>query len=167
MTVRDAILRAVPVFVAHRGGDLYAIRDGLERAGIPAALAAEVIEFLPLAVARALLQGMGIRFADEYIRGTAQGQEIGRKPLMEEPVYREGLAMADEIVRMGQDTFMAVAGWSSEYQAVNKAMNAGSRPEDMSFNPPLMRANSEDARRFDDTSGGVQPRKPAWWKFWK
>ena len=102
MTVREAILRAVPVFASHAGGGPDALRDELNKVGIPIALAAEVVEFLPIAVARAMLDGMGVVFADHYVRQTAQGQIIGHKRLDEEPVYREGLSMADEISRMGE-----------------------------------------------------------------
>ena len=167
MTVRDAILRAVPVFVAQTQGDLYSIRTALEGAGIPPSLAAELIEFLPLAVARAMLNGMGIRFEDYYVRKTAQGRIIGEKKLVDEPVYREGLAMADEIGRMADGVFMAVAGWSSEYRAISRAMNAGSDPTELAFGPPTMHANNDDRRAFDDTSSGSQERAKPWWRFWK
>ena len=164
MTVREAILRAVPVFAAHPGGGPDELRAELTKAGLPAALAADVVEFLPIAVARALLHGMGIRFADVYVRQSAQGQVIGQKRLDDEPVYREGLAMADEIGRMGDDALTAVVNFSSEYQAINKALNSGSRPENMSCSPPVMLANNDDARAFGDTPGG-DTRKP-WWKLW-
>jgi hypothetical protein len=163
MNVRDAILRAVPVFAAHGGGP-DELRAELVRAGLSAGLAAEVVEFLPLAVARAVLNGMGVRFADHYVRQTAQGHVIGQKRLDEEPVYREGLAMADEIGRMGDAALTAVMSLSPEYQAISKALNSGSRPEDMTCAPPTMLANNEDRRAFDDTSGG--PAAKRWWKFW-
>ena len=164
MTVREAILRAVPVFAAHPGGGPDELRAELAGAGLPAALAAEVVEFLPIAVARALLNGMGVRFADHYVHQTAQGHLIGQKRLDEEPVYREGLAMADEIGRMGDDALTAVINFSSEYHAISKALNSGSQPENLSCAPPVMLANNDDRRAFDDTSGGTS-RKP-WWKLW-
>ena len=164
MTVREAILRAVPVFAAHAGGGPGELRDELTAAGLSAALAAEVVEFLPIAVARAMLNGMGVRFADHYVRQTAQGQVIGQKRLDDEPVYREGLAMADEIGRMGDAALTAVVNFSSEYQAISKALSGGKRPEDLTCAPPVMLANNDDARAFDDTSGGAA-RKP-WWKLW-
>jgi hypothetical protein len=79
MTVREAIQLAVPVFAANARGGLFAIRQGLEAAGVPPRLAAEVVEFLPLALARALLDGMGVHFEDHYVRQTARGRVIGRK----------------------------------------------------------------------------------------
>jgi hypothetical protein len=164
MTVREAILRAVPVFATHAGRGPDELRAELHRAGLTVALAAEVVEFLPLAVARAVLHGMEIRFADHYVRRTAQGQVIGEKRLDEEPVYREGLLMADEIGRMGESALMAIVNRSPEYHAISKALNAGTKPEELSCGPPTMLANNDDRRAFDDTSGGSQV-KP-WWKFW-
>src|SRR5579871_4685320 len=118
MTVRDAVRLAVPAFVAAGRHGPSAVRAALEEAGVPGALAAEIVEFLPLALARAMLHGLGIGFADHYVRQTAQGHVIGQKLLADEPVYREGLQAADEIGAMGTEVFLAVAGWSPEYRAV-------------------------------------------------
>jgi len=167
MTVHDAILRSIPVFVAHSQRDIYALRLELEQVGIPSPLAAEIVEFLPIAAARALLDGMEIQFAADYIRQTAHGRVIGQKALLDEEVYREGLAMADEIVRMGQDTFMTIAGWSHEYQSVSQALNNGSDAASLRLSPPVLSANNDDQRDFDDTTGGRQPKSKGWWQFWK
>jgi hypothetical protein len=167
MTAREAILRAVPAFVAIPQRDDYALRRRLEEDGVPRELAAEIAEFVPLAVARALLDGMGVRFSDEYVRQTSQGRVIGRKRLDDEPVFREATEMADEIVRMGQDSFMAVAGWSVEYRHVRAALNSGATAGDLRYEPPVVTAVNEDAREFDDTSGGVQDRGRSWWQFWR
>jgi hypothetical protein len=167
MTPRDAILLAIPVFAAHARSGLTDIRAGLEAPGVPPALAAEVVEFLPIALARAMLEGMGIQFANHYVRQTAQGRVIGRKSLSEEPVYREGLAIAAEVSNLGESEFMAVADFSPEYRAIRRAMNCGSAAEGIELGPPVLLANDADRRTFDDTSGGRQPRSRAWWQFWK
>jgi len=165
MTVRDAILRAVPVFVAHPSGGPERLRSELVNVGLLPPLAAEVVEFLPIAIARAMLNGMGIRFADDYIRQTAQGQVIGQKPLADEPVFHEGLAMADEICRMGEETLMAVVNWSSEYRTLSRMISSGSNPSDLVCSPPVMLANNDDSRTFADTVAEDTKQKP-WWKFW-
>ena len=165
MTVRDAIRLAIPVFAAHPRGGPSDVRAGLEAAGVPAGVAAEIVEFLPLALARAMLDGMGVRFADHYVRQTAQGRVIGQKRLDEEPVYRTGLEMADEISRMGEPALQAVLNHSPEYQALSKALKSGSPPEDLTCAPPTMLANNEDRRTFGDTTNDTAPSKP-WWKFW-
>jgi hypothetical protein len=166
MSVREAILLAIPVFASRARGGLYAIRKGIEEAGVPRQLAAEIVEFLPLALARALLAGMGIHFEEHYVRQTARGCVIGQKLLWDEVVFREGLAIANEISGDG-DAFVAVASWSVEYRAVNEAMNAGSRPEDLRCASPIIFAEYDDERSFDNTSGGIQPRAKLWWQFWR
>jgi hypothetical protein len=166
MTAREGIVLSIPVFGAHARGGLTDVRAELVRAGVPPALAAEVVEFLPLALARAMLEGMGVRFADHYVRQTALGRVIGRKLLTEEPVFREGLAIAGEVSNLGESEFMAVAGFSPEFRAVRRALNSGCPAEGIEVGPPVLLANDGDARPFDDTSGGPQPRARRGWRLW-
>ncbi|HYH69167.1 MAG TPA: hypothetical protein VD866_31020 [Urbifossiella sp.] len=167
MTARDAILLAVPVFEEHQRDGLADLRTALEEAGIPRALSAEVVDFLPLALARSLLDGMGVRFADHYVRRTAQGQVIGTRALADEPVFREGLAIACEVSTLGTAGFLAVAERSEEYRAVGRALDAGGRATELECHPPVVSAGYDDRRAFDNTSGGRQPRERAWWWPWK
>jgi hypothetical protein len=167
VTVRDAILLSVPVFAARGGLGPATVRGALERAGVSAATAAEIVEFLPLALARAMLEGMGIRFADYYVRQTAQGQVIGQKLLADEPVYREGLLVANEVSATDESAFLAVAGHSPEFRAIRRALQNGAAAEDLRCAPPIVLAHDEDPRTFDDISGAPPPRLRAWWRFWK
>jgi hypothetical protein len=54
---------AVPVFVAHAASDVGTLLAALEEAGIAKSIAADLVEFLPLALARSVLEGTGVRFA--------------------------------------------------------------------------------------------------------
>jgi len=165
--VRDAILRAVPVFQANQQASLWDIRDRLVEAGVPRALATDLIEFLPLALSRAVLQGMGIGSKDYYIRMLPSGEALSPKKLVDEPVFREGLGMAGEIRRGGEAGFLAVLLCSSEFTAVNDALNAGSKPENLDHAPQIIMARDDDTRTFDPPSEiAVKPAK-AWWRFWK
>lgn len=166
MTVRDAILLSIPVFEAHQRDGLTDLRTGLEAAGIPRALAADVVDFLPLAMVRSVLDGMGVRFADHYVRQTAQGRVIGTRPLAAEPVFQEGVAIACEVSCLGSAGFQAVVARSEEYRAVGRALDAGGRAEDLECHPPVVSAGHDDRRAFDDTCGGRQPRRRAWWRPW-
>jgi hypothetical protein len=164
MTVAEVVRRAVPVFTANPTADVFVIRHELERVGVPPPLAADVVDFLPLAVARALLDGMGIRFSDEYVRQSSQGRVIGQRKLIDEPVYREGLAVAGEVSGIGDEVFLALVGRSPEYRAVRAAMDAGTRPEDLEYGPPVMIALANDPRLFPGHGGQSDKR---WWQFWK
>jgi hypothetical protein len=167
MTTRDAILLAVPTFAAHACDGPATLRCELGKVGISPALAAEIIDFLPLALARAMLDGLGIQFADHYVRRTAQGQVGGENRLADEPVYQEGLTIANEISGMGGDAFMAVAGWSTEYRAINRVMNAGSLAENIVCAPPIFLAQDYDRRKDVETANGTMSRARTWWQFWK
>jgi hypothetical protein len=164
MQVTDAIRLAIPVFTALPNADVYVIRAELVRAGIPVALAADIVEFLPVAVARAVLDGMGIRFADEYVRQTPQGRVLETKKLADEPVYREGQVVAGELSAIGDEAFLALVRRSPEYRAVSKALDAGATASDLACGPPTMIANEGDRRTFD---GPAASPGRSWWQFWK
>jgi hypothetical protein len=146
--VRDAILRAVPVFLANQQASFWDIRDRLVEVRIPRTLATDLIEFLPLALSRAVLQGMGIGFKDYYIRLLPSGEALPPKKLVDEPVFREGLAMAGEIRRGGEAGFLAVLLCSSEFAEVNDSLNAGSKPENLDHAPQIIMARDDDPRTF-------------------
>jgi hypothetical protein len=168
MNIRDAILVAIPVFEASQRDSPVDLRTALEGAGIPPGLATDIVDFLPIALARALLEGSGVKFADHYVRKTSQGRVIGTKPLLDEPVYREGMAIACEVSGGGEGrAFLSVAARSPEYQAVSRALDGGRRAAELECHPSVVSAGYDDRRRFHDTSGGRQPRGSPWWRFWR
>jgi hypothetical protein len=152
--VRQAILRAVPVFQANPKESGWSIRDKLVAAGIPAGLATDLIEFLPLAMSRAVLTGMGVGLKDCYIRMMPSGETMPDKKLLDEPVFREGLAAAAEVMRTNMAGFQSVLLCSSEFRAVNKALHAGSRPENLDQAPLLLLTREDDPRFFASTQQG-------------
>ena len=167
MTIRDATLIAIPVFEASERASTGDLCTALEAAGIPAGMAADVVDFLPIALARALLEGSGVRFADHYVRKTSQGQVIGTKPLLDEPVFREGMGIACEVSGGGDGrAFLSVAVRSAEYQAVSRAIDGGLQMAELECHPPVVSAGYDDHRGFHDTSGGRQARVNPWWQFW-
>ena len=148
---------------------VHAVREGVaaDRVGIDGATGDDRARQVTRAeVAR---RGAGVAEAtvalDGHRRQTAQGQVIGQKPLADEPVFHEGLAMADEICRMGEETLMAVVNWSSEYRTLSRMISSGSNPSDLVCSPPVMLANNDDSRTFADTVAEDTKQKP-WWKFW-
>jgi hypothetical protein len=85
---------------------------------------------------------------------------------MDEPVYKESLAYAAALIaeQKAGDEFISVVFRSSEFVAMNKAMNDGSRPEDLVSSPPVLLWDEETP----DESGAAQQRQPkSKWKFWQ
>jgi hypothetical protein len=62
------------------------------------------------------------------------------------------------VLGSSQDVFLAVAGRSPEFRAVNQALHAGSRAEDLECSPPVL-VWSEEV-----TGAGAPPK--SWWQFW-
>ena len=156
MNTKTALERALPILVEHAGIDLDILRLYLIRAGLSRLQTTDVVEFVPLAFGRALMDGMGVQFDDEYVRVDDAGKERLRKKLADEPMFAAALAAAPEVMRdSGQDAFAAIAMQSSELQAVNQALNAGVSADGLIASVPVMVWSDEPPA----------PAKP-WWKFW-
>ena len=118
---------------------------------------------MPLAFARAFVDDLGIEFRENYIRFDPQTNRRVSKKLMDEAVYREAFSYAFSLLAEKQtgDEFTAVVFRSSEFVAMNKAMNDGSRPEDLVSSPPVLLWDEKT-----DEQGKPAHSKPKW-KFWK
>jgi hypothetical protein len=161
MDAPTALQRAIPVFVQHAKSDLLNLRMALTIARV-GSMVEEVVEFVPLAFGRSLMDGMGITFDDEYVRMDSEGRERLRRKLMDEPLYREALRIAPHVLATeGQDAFLAVAIRSAEFQAVNEALHAGSDPADLQASAPVMEWSEERHAAQPEPSKA----KP-WWKVW-
>ena len=180
MDAQTAVAAALPVFGATKPGEWGALRAGVARAGIPVPLAAEVVAFMPIAFARELLNGMGIDFSADYATYSPEGGTRVAGKLAEHPVYAAAAALAAGMVERqeGGDAVVAVGIWSSEFSAVNQALNAGSQPSDLVTGPPVVILDG--APSASDTAESVPPAAPAspspsaepaprerpWWKPW-
>jgi hypothetical protein len=119
----------------------------LERGGVEPWLARRLNLFLPLAFGRRVLDGVAV--SDTFV------DERGSHRLSDDPVYpwlAERAAMADraEIERIGLR--------SSELSAVNQALHAGSRLEDLVLGPVAL---SETLPAPSAGDGGVPSALPA------
>jgi hypothetical protein len=160
MDAAAALQRAIPVFIKNAPFELITVRVGLTVALIPGRLVEELVEFVPLAFGRSLMDGMGIAFDDEYVRIDAEGHERLRRKLLDEPIYRQALRIAPQVLATeGQEAFLSIAGRSAEFQAVNEALHAGSNPEDLQASAPVMQWS-------DERHAAPPPDTKPWWKVW-
>jgi hypothetical protein len=166
MKIVEAIKIALPVFAEHKDSDWEVLETALISAGVPASLTGKLLEFMPLAFGRVFLDGLGIKFEDYYVRYDAQINRKKEKKLADEPVYTESFWAASQIIarQAAGEAFNAVAFRSSEFLAVNNALNAGSKPEDLITAPPHLLWNSEDSEE-PNSSESQKPKKK--WQFWK
>lgn len=190
MDPRSAVERALPAFSQVRPGDWTGLRSVLVRAGLPAGRASEVSALMPIAFGRALMDGMGVTFSPEYAVADGSGSTRTAGRLADHPVYAAAAAKVAEMMesQVDGDALVGVALWSSEFSAVNQALNAGSNPADLEAGPPLLLpdGHEEDAGPagakpgVSGSAGGTSPgvgsprATPAdvkaggkpWWRFW-
>jgi hypothetical protein len=166
MEILVAVQMAVPVFHAHKNSTWKTLGDALQEAGIPKAISNRLLEFMPLAFARVFLDGLGIEFGEYYIRFDSKTNRKISKKLVDEPVYRDSLSFASALIaeQNAGDEFISVVSRSSEFVAMNKAMNDGSRPEDLVSSPPVLLWDEETDNQTDAAGQGQTKSK---WKFWK
>lgn len=146
MKPANAIRRAIPLLAQHG-----AERAALRRAGLSEGDAVCAIRFIPLAVGRAvMLEGLGIALPDSYL--LVKGDSREEKKLAGEIFFTEAMKLAAEF---GVDLLAKVALLSPEVQAVNQALNAGARPEDVVISLPVV--------MWEEIDGAARP----WWKFWR
>jgi hypothetical protein len=157
MTANELARRSIPVFANNANASFDELRSALSGAGMSNDEAGAVLEFVPLAFGRAFLDGMGIEFADYYIRLDDKGKERQRKKLVSEALYFEAVMLAPQVMLTnGQEAFTAVAIRSAEVQAINNALNQGVDPNGLVASPPVMMWGG------GDSGGDAKP----WWKFW-
>jgi hypothetical protein len=163
MDILEAIQLAVPIFHEHKNSTWKTLGEALQEAGIPASLSNRLLEFMPLAFARAFVDGLGIEFGEYYIRFDPKTNKKVSKRLADEPVFTESFSYASSLIagKQSGDEFTAVVFRSSEFVAMNKAMNDGSRPEDLVSSPPVLLWNEETDEQAKQASSKAK------WKFWQ
>jgi hypothetical protein len=108
--------------------------------GIRPAIAARLVEFLPMAYCRLLLEHLGARFSRTFRRRLEDGEISAERYLSSEPVWNAVVAFARNEADRGVKAkdLVAVAGRSAEFDAANQLLNKGSKLENVAFAPTLL-----------------------------
>jgi hypothetical protein len=113
--------------------------ENLVRRGIERRLAARLVEFLPAAYCRAILEPAGARFPDTFRRCRRDGTITPEVLLESEPVWLAVLAYARAEINQGisrQDK-LRLAGRSAEFQAANTLLFQGSKLQNIVLIPAV------------------------------
>ncbi|HYH79135.1 MAG TPA: hypothetical protein VEX86_05040 [Longimicrobium sp.] len=167
MDAETAVSRALPVFSTARQNDWAGLRADIAQTGVPAALAADVAAFMPIAFGRELLNGMGIEFSPDYAtHGAGTGVRIAGR-LADHPVYAAAAALAAGLMERQEagDEFVGVAVWSAEFSAANQALHAGSQLSDLVAAPPVILGDDEPASAPAPAPSPGEKSRP-WWRVW-
>jgi hypothetical protein len=178
MTPEDAVTRLAEIVAPRAEFSEDEIYAAMTAAGIPDGVADRAYKFTQTAWGRAFLAGMGIQFHPDYLCFNAGGDVTESGPLADEPYF----AAASRLVgRFTQSPgFGRLALMSADVNAVNNALHAGSKPENLAMGPAALfleaatpaglekarRVLSEHlSRRRPTTPSESAPEKP-WWRFW-
>jgi hypothetical protein len=130
--------------------DLYA---AMAKAGIPFAAADRAFKFTQIAWGQQFLAGLGdFTFAPDYLCFNGAGDVIESGLLREQPYYVAAVAATKRYE--SSPGFRQFALMSAEVQAINKALQAGSRPANLDLAPsalfmePATPAGLEKAQRL-------------------
>ena len=104
------------------------VAELLERNGFPRGLATRAVAFLPLAFGRRLLRDL-VTLSDSFV---ADGREAA---LASEPLYVIAEQWAE---RVGREQIEHIGLRSAEFVAVNEALNAGRKPEELTLGTPQL-----------------------------
>jgi hypothetical protein len=154
----------------------------MAEAGIPAAVADRAYKFTQIAWGRVFLDGLGMQFSSEYLCFDGEGNVVESGLLAEQPYFVAALGLVKQYA--GTPGFLRFALMSADVNAVNNALKAGSKPENLVMGSAALflgattpagidkarqllsrRAASPDNASSSGPSASAPGGKP-WWRFW-
>jgi hypothetical protein len=179
----DAAVARLAEIIAARGefseDDIYA---AMAEAGIPDAVADRAYKFIQIAWGRVFLDGLGVRFSSDYLCFNGAGEVVESGLLAEEPYFVAAMSLAQQYARF--PGFPRFALMSADVNAVNSALKAGSKPENLVMAPAALFLEAatpegiDKARQFlagrttSPSEAGsserreLRPANKPWWRFW-
>ncbi len=182
MTPEAAVARLAEIIATRAEfseDDLYA---AMADAGIPDPVADRAFKFTQAAWGRVFLEGVGVRPAPDYVCFNGAGDVIESGRLADQPYFAAALALAPTYAR--SPGFAKFALMSADVNAVNNALHAGSRPENLVLGPtalfmePATPAGIDKAQRLlaERAAASTKASRPGsgtqasaakpWWRFW-
>jgi hypothetical protein len=143
--------------------------------GFDSDLVHRVNSFVPLAFCRVMFSGSGVAFSSEFIRIKKDGTSETLK-FMREPAYARAVILYIELIAGGlAEAMKQLAMWSSTLNAINSALLAGSKPENLVMTRAVIPDPGTNADAIANTMqqrqavpvrlAAVAAAKP-WWRFW-
>ncbi len=130
----DALSRLVQILASHPEASEIEIHRSLVNQGIAELLADRAYKFTQIAWGRLLLEGMGIhQFSEDYLCFDSEGRVVETGKLADEPCYQAAMRSAERYART--PAFQRLALESADVHAVNEALHAGSKLEELVASP--------------------------------
>jgi hypothetical protein len=152
----DLVIKGVETFRDNSQADEQTLINMLISKGIDNQDALDLVDFIPIAFARAGFEHLSIKFQDYVEKVTRNGTVIERKRLSEIAIYNEAYKFAGENAGLflDNDEFLAIQVYSAEFKVINDMLNQGSEPANIMLSPITMLANELNTGK-------------SWWQFWK
>jgi len=135
MTPEDSVQQLARIVTADSQFTEDSVYAAMANANIPDREADLAYKFTQAAWGRMLLDGMGIKFADDYHCLDRNGDVVDSGKLSAEPHFFAATSLGKSYG--SQAGFKRLASMSSDFHAVNQALHAGSKPENL-VTAPLM-----------------------------
>ncbi len=139
-TLRRGVDAMIDFLRADPTADDHAIVLHLTSRGMSQLQATKLVQFVPIAFTRFLYRSAGVRFAPDYVVLGPDGQPAARRPVAEEPVFREAWGHCEEAASgaAGEDYFVPIAARSGGYRALQDLIRQGSNLASVVTSPPIM-----------------------------
>ena len=157
--MNDSITIALKVFIAGRHKPGVEILEDLVGAGLERRLAVQIFLLLPVAYCRVMFEPRGVYFPDYFQLRDDSSSVVGSLPFTSIRFWKDALSAANASTE-GGDAFIAVAGRSAEFRAVNQLLIDGAALKDIRCSAGLMKKSD-----FEEYLS-VPNVDRAWWKFW-
>lgn len=165
MEVKSAVKIAIEVYIANPDCDNETLEVALLQAGLFPDMARRMTEFLPLPFGREILSGDGVQFQPDYLRLDDQGRERFRGLLIDEPIYREALALVPAVAAQGRTVLSAFVGRSAEMDAINQALHSGSQLADLMMSSPIFAWEEGVPETAPQAAPLSAAPSKSWWPF--
>ena len=159
--MQSEIAKAVDLFRSSPELEDGDIQRMLVERGVDRILAWRLVEFIPMAYCRVVLEPTGARFPKTFQRYQRDGTISPEIPVESEPVWVAATDYARREMEAGISLQhkLSVAGRSAEFKVANDLLTAGSKLSDIGFTPTLLMWPEEGPN-------SEQSAKP-WWRFWR
>ncbi len=183
LTPSEAVTRLAELIAPEAAFDVVEVYEALFMAGMTHDVADRVFKFTQIAWGRVFLDGMGINFSPDYYCFNSAGDLIEAGKLVNQPYFAAAMELAKKY--MSSPGFKQMILTNADVKAVNSALNAGSKPENLVTGPAALFIESPTPEGMEKAqqlilerakSPDMPPpeiikmpepavRKP-WWKFW-
>jgi hypothetical protein len=136
MSPQSAVVRLAEIVAPRESFTQDEVYAAMAADGLSAEEADLAFKFTQVAWGRAFLDGLGVHFSPDYLLCNGSGEVIGSGRLAENPYFAAALTVLPHYARTKGFIWLALT--SSDVQAVNSALNAGSQPHDLVTGPAMM-----------------------------